>query len=52
MAERVTDCPDCAAVMSPSLIGACASVGIEHGMSTFDVVRSYLNGYHERGHVE
>ena len=47
-------CPDCLsyAASQPHLIGACASVGIEHGRSTQEMVVSFLAGYHDRGHSE
>lgn len=45
-------CGECAALVNaqPMLIGACASVGIEHGKSTRQMLREYLQGYHDRGH--
>lgn len=33
-----------------SIIGACASVGIEHGKSTWQMAKDYFEGYHRRGH--
>ncbi len=50
MAER--DCPDCMEYFrdQPHLAGACASVGIEHGMSTEETLRAVLASYHRRGH--
>lgn len=35
---------------NPSLVGACASVGIEHGWSTAETLVMFLRQYHERGH--
>lgn len=52
--SEAAQCPDCwaHAASHPHLIGACASVGIEHGKSTAEMVRDYLAAYHERGHRE
>ena len=47
----LTECDECYAIVSPQLIGACASVGIEHGKPTKQMVREYLAAYHERGHL-
>lgn len=50
--DGLTDCGDCVAYWdaNPYLTAACASVGIEHGKSTYQMIREYLAGYHERGH--
>ena len=37
---------------SPFIVEAAASVAIEHGMSTAAMLRSYIAGYHNRGHQE
>jgi hypothetical protein len=52
VANAVTDCPDCLAYWNrqPSLTAACASVGIEHGKSTPQMIREYLGSYHQRHH--
>lgn len=52
VARSVTDCADCLAHWDVNLTAACASVGIEHGKSTYQMIREYLAGYHERGHQE
>lgn len=46
------DCAECREhlIANQHLVGACASVGIEHGLTTSDTLRQYLNGYHARGH--
>lgn len=46
------DCTECLDYYRdrPHLTGACASVGIEHGMSTEQVLRQVLRDYHRRGH--
>jgi hypothetical protein len=35
---------------NPALVGAAASVGIEHGKSTADMLHTVLSVYHRRGH--
>lgn len=36
---------------NPHIIGACASVGIEHAMTTPETVQAFMRGLHEReGH--
>ena len=63
MAERTTpgrlvfhngipDCDDCQehAFSQPMLSEACASVGIEHGKSTYEMFKTYIAAYHFRGH--
>ena len=49
---RVAECMDCEqhAIREPHIVGACASVGIEHGKSTAEMMKIYLDGYHKRGH--
>lgn len=34
------------------LLAACATVGIEHGLTTGRALRLYLAGYHDAGHRE
>lgn len=48
------DCPQCMdyAMDQPHLVGACASVGIEKGKSTQQMLAEYLAAYHARGHRE
>jgi len=50
----VMECGGCMEYLrsQPHLAGACASVGIEHGRSTGQMLRDYLTGFHERGHRE
>jgi hypothetical protein len=43
-------CNDCLAYWTPELTNACASAGIEHGKSTYQMIREYLAAHHERGH--
>lgn len=52
--QQVLDCPQCRAYLSSqvNLGGACASVGIEHAMSTQEMMVFYMSRYHLRGHVE
>jgi hypothetical protein len=47
-----TVCPECMDYYfsSPGLIHACASVGIERGLSTGEMLGRYLDAYHRRGH--
>lgn len=33
-------------------MAACASVGIEHNRGTGDMLRVWMDGYHQNGHVE
>ena len=49
---EVTGCRECDlhAAVSPHLVGACASVGIERGLSTGEMLRRYLAGFHTGGH--
>lgn len=46
------DCPACWEYCfdNPGLAGACASVGIERGKSTGEMLHDYLADYHSRGH--
>ncbi|HEX9991372.1 MAG TPA: hypothetical protein VGB14_00450 [Acidimicrobiales bacterium] len=48
--------PDCDACLArlrePGLRASCASVGIEHGKSTVDVLADYLDLFHRRGHTQ
>jgi len=48
----VIPCEECRKAVTPAMIGACASVGIEHQMSTEGMLRLFLRSYHERGHVD
>lgn len=43
-------CATCMDAMTPALVEACASVGIEHGKSTGQMMVEYLNTYHARRH--
>ncbi len=36
----------------PYLLESCASVGIEHGYSTEQMLRKYMRVFHESGHTE
>lgn len=49
-AVDVAECPACVdhAARSPHLVGACASVGIEHGKTTRQMLHEYLRGVHHR----
>lgn len=47
----IPTCVECFEKMTePGLIEACASVGIEHGKSTGQMVYEYINSYHAGGH--
>ena len=48
----LTDCPRCLEhyFAEPHLAGACASVGIERGLSSGEMLRRYLADYHRGGH--
>lgn len=49
------DCARCAQWYlghTTMIVEAAASVAIEHGMSTAAMLRSYIAGYHNRGHRE
>lgn len=52
---NLPDCPQCRELLDVNLhlLGAAASVGIEHGKSTGQVITEYL-AYHHRadGHQE
>jgi hypothetical protein len=50
--QQLADCPDCLDWLgrNPHIVGACASVGIEHGKSTSRVVFEYTAAYHFRQH--
>lgn len=51
----VVSCPKCRAYYlskHDALVGACASVGIEEGRSTGEMLRLYMEGYHRDGHRE
>lgn len=47
---QYTDCQTCARAVTTTLVSACASVGMEHGVDTDQAVRRHLAGYHARGH--
>jgi hypothetical protein len=52
--KGITVCEQCneyAAHQGTALIHACASAGIERGMSTLAMMRSYLAAYHDRDHT-
>lgn len=40
------DCDECQRALTDNLIGACASVGIEHGESTTSTLDQYMEGKH------
>jgi hypothetical protein len=48
------DCPHCMQhyTDSPHLVAACASVGIQRGLSAAQMLVDYLAEYHRRGHPE
>lgn len=49
----MTNCPECQKLINEagwSLVGACASVGIEHGMTTGEMAQHWLALKH-REHV-
>lgn len=52
MATDLRDCPKCMDhyLSNPFLVGACASVGIEHGVSTETMLARYLSVFHRNGH--
>lgn len=52
MSFNPEDCPRCMEHYrnSPHATGAAASVGIERGLSTAEVVTAWLASYHQRGH--
>ena len=45
------DCEQCISYITPAVVGACASVGIERGKPTWQVLNEYLADYHRRGHT-
>jgi hypothetical protein len=48
---RWRDCPECGQGVTPNVLGACASVGIEEKMSTVEMLDIYMAGEHkDRGH--
>lgn len=48
----VPACPECFEAMhEPGLIEACASVGIEHGKSTWLMMKEYIDAFHARHHA-
>lgn len=52
--DVINDCPLCSIYLAeqPHLIAACASVGIEHGKSTDEMLVNYMALYHQKGHRE
>lgn len=52
--QQITDCGPCMAYYyapeNTHLPEACASVGIEHGKSTDQMLFEFLGAYHFRGH--
>jgi len=55
MAADPVSCPECRAYWQANrdaLVGACASVGIEHGLSQGQALTVYLSGFHQAGHKE
>jgi hypothetical protein len=48
----IPDCMKCMDALTPMLMEACASVGIEHNRSTDDMARQYLAEYHARNHED
>lgn len=58
MSETVYDCPECAGHFLASTAGfwmlreACASVGMEHGISTDEMMHVVVSEYHDRDHKE
>ncbi len=48
----IEDCVPCTETYhdQPHLTAACASVGIKHGISTGEMLRTVLGVYHRRGH--
>ena len=52
--NTLADCPRCVETLAsnPHIIGAAASVGIEHGKTTAEAVHEYMLGRHLReGHT-
>ena len=44
-------CVECSEkMMTPGLLEACASVGIEHGKSTGLMMRDYIDAFHANRH--
>jgi hypothetical protein len=39
-------CPRCLEIFDWNLLGACASVGIEHGISTKELASQFMLSYH------
>jgi len=53
MIEQRTDCVDCLLHLASNFYvikEACASVGIEHGLSTDEELAIYVSWYHANGH--
>ena len=48
--RTVDECADCQDVVDDALIHACASVGIEHGMDTDQMLYHWLAAYHRAEH--
>jgi hypothetical protein len=53
MIEQLTDCVDCLLHLASNFYviqEACASVGIEHGLSTDEELSIYVAWYHANNH--
>lgn len=52
--DDIVHCEPCQVKMrtTPNLRGAAASVGIEHGMSTAQVMVSFIYNFHKAGHID
>jgi hypothetical protein len=51
--RRIGECPECVlhTVFMPNLVEACASVAIDSGRSSMDLMIEYMSEYHHAGHV-
>jgi hypothetical protein len=50
--NELAECAPCLQEsMTPFLAEACASVGIEHGKTTEEMLVAYLAQFHENGHL-
>lgn len=51
-AQQLQECPLCQTeARTPFLVDACASIGVDYGLSTGQMLMVYLAGFHERGHA-
>lgn len=52
--DDIINCRDCMEhyYASPALAGAAASVGIEHGRSSTEMLYTYLGTFHQNGHQD